>query len=586
MLVLPTGPELLAILPEIILVLGMCAALLVPLVPPFQRAARESHAPMYWVALLTLVAATLSAAAIAGEAFGMTIPDGYVLFGMFAVDRFALTFKVILYVFTIFVLFLFNTTTRDQVRTLDSPDYISLILGSVLGMSMMASASNFLIIFLAIETASFPSFALAGFYKTSRRGSEASMKYVLFGAASSAMMLYGLSLLYGTYGTLNLSEVAQTVGANGMTAGLWIGIVGLMIGIGFKLSAVPMHFWCPDVFEGAPFEITTFLSVVSKGAAVVLLLRIMLTFGVFSTPEHSGTFAGISAFVGFIGLVTATWGNLAAYFQANIKRLLAFSSIAHAGYMIMAAAMLTASSNASGGPTSGQELAYAILFYLIVYCCMNYGAFYIAAIVARETGSEMLDDYAGMGARNPALAIMLGCFLLALFGMPGTGGFLGKVYLGFQMWKQGAWWFVAGLVINTVFSLYIYLKPIIIMVWKDAAGRPAVQANPVRMALLAVALFGIFATGILPDQATGWARTNAVLTYDRYLTVDGEFSGQARPDAEAEARTDERGRTAIGVDAKREVEIEAEAGEDLASAQPADAPSRGLPNRLRKEGER
>ena len=511
MLPFPNGSEISAILPEIILVVAMCVALIVPVLPPFRSACRKSHAPMFWIALVGLVAAALCAAGLMLGSFGLQPAKGQVFGGMFTVDHFALTFKVILFVFTVFVLFLFNTTTRDRIRTVDGPDYITLILGGALGMSMMASASNFLTIFLAIEAASFPSYALAGFYKTSKRGSEASLKYVLFGAVTSSIMLYGLSMLYGTYGSLDLVNISQGMAESGMTAGLWIGIVGFMIGLGFKLSAVPMHFWCPDVFEAAPFEVTTFLSVASKGAAVVLLLRVMMTFGFYSGSENVLAIQGISTFVGVIGLITATWGNLAAYYQTNIKRLLAFSSIAHAGYMIMAAGLAT--TTMSGSATNGNTLAYAILFYITVYCFMNFGAFSVAAIVDRETGSESLEDYAGLGVRNPLLAFMLGCFLLALFGMPGTGGFWGKVFLGFAMWDQGAWWFVAALVINTVFSLYIYLKPIIIMVWRPAESRTAVVTNPVRGLLIVIAMFGIFATGLLPDQATSWAKTNASIIY-------------------------------------------------------------------------
>ena len=511
---IPNGTELAAILPEIILVAAMCMALVVPVMPPLRERCKCSHGPMLWMAVIALALSTIASAALMSGSLGLPSVHGSIFGGMFTVDRFSLTFKIILFVFTIFVLFLFNTTSREKVRTVDGPDYITLILGGVLGMSMMASASNLLTIFLAIEAASFPSFALAAFYKTSKRGSEAGMKYVLFGAATSSIMLYGLSMLYGTYGTLDLTLIAQAVGQSGMTAGLWIGIVGLMIGVGFKLSAVPMHFWCPDVFEGAPIEITTFLSVASKGAAVVLLLRFMLTLGMYSGPDNLHALQGISAFVGVIGLLTATWGNLAAYYQTNIKRLLAFSSIAHAGYMIMAAGLVTTTmAGTSGGPADGNRLAFAVLFYITVYACMNYGAFSVVAIVERQTGSQSLKDYAGLGQRSPVLAILLGCFLIALFGMPGTGGFWGKVFLGFAMWKQGAWWFVAGLVINTVFSLYVYLKPIIIMVWKPAEGRPAFALNPVHGALLVIALIGVMATGILPDQATSWINNNASIAY-------------------------------------------------------------------------
>ncbi len=495
--------EIGAILPEIILVLGMCVALLVPVLPPFRRSTRASHSIMAVITLATLAGAFISAASLQAGWFGLTVPEFRILANTFAVDRFALTFKLILYAFTILVVIQWIATSRHRIRPMDGPDYITLILGGVLGMSLMSGAANFLLIFLAIESASFPSYALAGFMKSTRRGSEAGLKYVLFGAVASASMLFGLSYLYGSYGTLDLTAVAQAAGAQGMSIGLLMGLFGLLIGIGFKLSAVPVHFWCPDVFEAAPIEITTFLSVASKGAAITLLLRVLMTLGFFAQPAHGdGMVVGIGAAVGLVGLVTATWGNLAAYFQDNIKRLLAYSSIAHAGYMIMGCALLSSALNKN---TAGsREVLIALMFYVFVYAFMNLGAFTVAAAVARATGSESLRDYSGLARRNPLLALTLGVFLMSLFGMPLTGGFWGKVFIGVQMWQHGYAWLVVGLVINTVFSLYFYLKPIIYMVWKDSGDRPAVATPPLALALLALAILGVFATGIMPDQSTGF----------------------------------------------------------------------------------
>lgn len=510
---LPAAWEVWTLLPEIILVLGMCVALILPVLPPFRKICRESRSPMTNILLVSLVLALLSCVRILMSDMNDQELGGLILGGMLSVDRFALTFKVILYLFTIMVVCLWITTTREGVRTVDAPDYITLILGGVLGMGLMASAANFLMIFLAIEAASFPSYALAGFRKTTRKGSEASLKYVLFGSASSAIMLYGLSMLYGGYGTLDVATIAMAFATEGMSAGLMMGLFGFIIGLGFKLSAVPMHFWCPDVFEGASFEITTFLSVASKGAAIILLLRVMLTLGYYMPESNEGALVGIGSFVALVGLVTATWGNLAAYFQDNIKRLLAYSSIAHAGYMIMAAAMITATMQQD--VEAGQQLAYAILFYLFVYAAMNLGAFTIAAVVERATGSESLKDYAGLGVRNPALAIALGCFLMSLFGMPLTGGFWGKVRIGFEIWSQGSWAiiFVVGLVLNTVFSLYFYLKPIIYMVWKPAADRTPIPISPAAWMIIIIGLGGVFLTGLAPDPMTGWARENAIISY-------------------------------------------------------------------------
>ncbi len=513
MLQVPSGVEVAALLPEIILVAAMCAALLLPVLPPTRRACAESIWPMTWTVLAGLVGALAATVMQIRGMGGLEIPSQQILGNSLAIDHFSQIFKVVLYLFTMLVICMWLTTSRRDVRAVDGPDFISLLLGAVLGMSLMASASNFLMVFLAIEAASFPSYALAGFLKSTRRSSEASLKYVLFGSATSAIMVYGLSMIYGQFGTFDLVPIAQAVGEQGMTAGLLLGLFGFIVGIGFKLSAVPTHFWCPDVFEGAPIAVTTFLSVASKGAAIMLLLRVTMTLGFWSpeTDAARNALLGISTFIGLIGLATATWGNLAAYFQDNIKRLLAYSSIAHAGYMIMAAGLATATLHENS--IAANSLAYAILFYVIVYSFMNLGAFTIAALIAQQTGRESLEEYAGLGVRHPALALLLGCFLMSLFGMPGTGGFWAKVYLGLQMWEQNMWWLVVGLVVNTVFSLYLYLKPIIIMVWKPAEDRAVPALAMPHWIILGAAVGGVFLTGLLPDQTTGWARENARMTF-------------------------------------------------------------------------
>lgn len=502
--------EVLTLLPELCLLAAVCVALVAPVLPPLRATLRASHGPLTALAAAALIAAVLSAIAILAGWGGLSVPESTVLHGMLAVDPFALSVKIIICLFTLLVIVLWSNTMRGSVRLADGPDYVSLVLSGALGMCLMASATNFLMVFLAIEAASFPSYALAGFNKQTRRSSEASLKYVLIGAAASALMLYGLSMLYGYYGTLDLVPIAERLAAEGMSAGLLMGVFGLLIGIGFKLSAVPIHFWCPDVFEGASIEITTFLSVASKAGAIALLVRIMMTLGHFSAGEEaSRVLVGIGSFVGLVGVVTATWGNLAAYFQTNVKRLLAYSSIAHAGYMIMLAGLLTASMDRA----QPADLVYALLFYLIVYAFMNLGAFAVAAVVAKETGSESLDEFAGLGQRNAFLAVAMGCFLLSLFGMPLTGGFWGKVRFGFEMWDEGMWWLVVALIVNTVFSLYFYLKPIIIMVWKQPQSSRALTMAPAMYAVVLIALLGVFATGLAPDRATAWAQRHSTMVF-------------------------------------------------------------------------
>src|SRR5688572_31282859 len=259
------------------------------------------------------------------------------------VDHFAIMWKLMLLLFTMGIILVWLTTTASAMHEGDGPEFFALLIGATLGMSLMASTSNLLMLFMAVELASLPSYVLAGFRKTHRIGAEASLKYVLFGAATSAIMVYGLSMLYGLYGTLKVEELARHMTlAPGGSALLAVAIFGLIVGIGFKISAVPFHFWCPDVFEGAGIDVAAFLSVASKGAALVLLLRVLMlmadALGYQNAPGVSLT--GLAVLIGVIATVTATVGNTAAFVQTNIKRLLAYSSIGHAGYMLCAVTLL------------------------------------------------------------------------------------------------------------------------------------------------------------------------------------------------------------------------------------------------------
>ena len=425
---LPDSNTLWLVMPEIWMVLGMCAVILMPFV-------RRASTALPSVATLAALIAALAAAL--GTYTRLGGPGQDIFEGMLTVDPFSQFFKVLLLLFTMLVVAQWLIINRskhpdDAVGVYDTPDFLCLLLGATMGMALMASASNLLMIFVATETASMPSFVLAGFRKRHRIGSEGSLKYVVFGSAASAVMLYGMSLVYGTTGSLDLGLVASSAAAHTSPL-LGVGLLAMFAGIAFKLSAVPLHFWCPDVFEGAPIEVTTFLSVASKGAAVCLLIRVLHSFGAASMLGSGEGFTGLAVAVGILGGVTATWGNLVALHQTRIKRLLAYSSIAHAGYMIMAASVMAVADPGTGT----NAVAGAVLFYLLVYVFMNLGAFTVAASISSQTGQEDIRDYAGLIYRSPLLAMMLAVFLLSLFGMPGLGGFAGKVYLMVAMSDGG-----------------------------------------------------------------------------------------------------------------------------------------------------
>ena len=504
---IPTWAELRLVMPEIWLVITMCAVILVPFIK------RTSVVLPVATTFVGLGLALVSALPLLTIRSGL----GQHAFGVLAIDPFSQFFKVLLILFTLFILVQWLVTSRQDTEVKDVPDYLCLLVGATFGMALMASATNLLMIFVAIESASLPSFALAGFLKRHRLSTEASLKYVLFGTVASAVGLYGMSLIYGTTGSLDLNEIARQAagGENqiGMTVMLAVGLTAMFSSIAFKLSATPLHFWCPDVFQGAPIEVTTFLSVASKGAAVCLLLRVMTAFGAAATwagPDIS--FIGLSIGVAMLGAVTATWGNLVAFHQDNIKRLLAYSSIAHAGYMIMGASLATFVD--AGAPA--QSLAGAILFYLVIYMFMNLGAFTVAALIRQQTGTEDIRDYTGLIRRCPTLSVLLVLFLLSLFGMPGLGGFMGKIYLGVAMFDVGktvAFVTVAALLINTLISLYFYMRPVYYMVFTESdRPRPNIGPQPAGVLLIVICAVALLWTGILPQTIGRMTRAYGTLT--------------------------------------------------------------------------
>jgi NADH-quinone oxidoreductase subunit N len=299
----------------------------------------------------------------------------------------------------------------------DSADYSTLLLGGTLGMMLMVSANHLLMAFIAVEMASLPSYALAGFLKGRRQGSEAALKYVIYGASASGIMLYGISLIAGTIGTGSLPVIAQVIAQSKESFPLpvVVGAVCVLVGLGFKLSAVPFHFWCPDVFEGAAAEVGAFLSVASKGAALALTARFLFSMA-SPTIDGRGELAGntLSLLWALFAAITATFGNLAALPQTNIKRLLAYSTIAHAGFMMMALVPV--------GPLAIGPL----LYYISAYLLMNLGAFAVVALVRNQTGAEDLQAFRGLIWRSPALAIGMTVFLLSLLGLPPLAGFAAK----------------------------------------------------------------------------------------------------------------------------------------------------------------
>jgi NADH-quinone oxidoreductase subunit N len=298
------------------------------------------------------------------------------------------------------------------------------------------------------------SYVLSGYTREAQDSSEASLKYVIYGAFSSGLMLYGISMIYGLTGSLDIYAINTLLASAHVNEfALLIAGVFVIAGFGYKISAVPFHFWTPDVYEGSPITITAFLSVASKAAGFAMMIRFFkVTFidtsavglppGVWATLKSFDWVAVIAA----ISVLTMTLGNLVAVWQNNLKRMLAYSSIAHAGYMMMGIVVLS------------NEGLSAILIYFVVYLFMNLGAFYIVMLIANKTGSEDIEDYKGIGAKSPFIMVALAIFLVSLTGLPPTAGFIGKLYLFAALLNSGWVWLAVVGAINSVISLYYYAR--------------------------------------------------------------------------------------------------------------------------------
>ena len=446
----PAIAELRPFAAELCLVGGIVTNLIVPF------AVRRPNAACGIATLLAL------AAAVACLLLGWDGATAGVehLRGMLTSDALAASWKLVLLPFVAGVVVLWLGHGRHAVGDHDGPPFLVLLLGATLGLSLLASTDNLLMVFLAVALASLPSYALAGVRTGSRRAAEAALKYVLFGAVVGGVLAYGLSFLYGLTGSLQLSAIATTPAS----AALGLGVIGLLAGAGFKASAVPLHLWVPDVFEGAPIEVTAFLSVASKGAGLVLMLRVV--------QATAGVLPGVAVGVAIVGAVTATVGNAAALSQTNVKRLLAYSSVAQAGYVLCAMAV----PDRAAGP---------VVAYLAVYAIANLGAFAVTAAVIARTGSEAVAAFGGLGRTSPVLAGSMLVCLVSLIGLPPAGGLWAKVGLLVVLSHAGGLGLVLiGVVVaNTVVSAFYYFRLVRAMYLSPAGGRPVGAREPVGLIL-------------------------------------------------------------------------------------------------------
>ena len=470
--------SLLYFIPEILLVVFAAAVIILDLIVKD----RESDKVAY-LALVGL-GCSLLAILITNSIIGTDEPIS-LFFGMIRLDEFAIFFKILLILATSATI-LFSLRSEELDVKLKG-EYYALLLAVTFGMFLMASSTNLLMIFISLETVSLTSYILAGFLTHSPRSSEAAFKYITYGAVASGTMLFGLSLIFGMTGTGDLAEIStrlpEVLASGEVTAlGLLIAITFILAGVGYKIASVPFHMWSPDVYEGAPIPITAFLSVASKAAGFALFLRFFYSGfkapGILDSVDWGLLLAVVSA-------LTMTVGNLAALPQRNVKRLLAYSSIAHGGYLLMGGVLLT-----SDGLS-------AILFYLIVYLFMNLGAFYVVILVANDSGSEMIEGFRGLSSRSPLVAGAMMIFLISLTGIPPFAGFFGKFFLFKAVIDSGFYWLAFIGLLNSVISLYYYARIIKAMYFESTDETESFYATKSTLVLLTVFVIPTIFIGFL-----------------------------------------------------------------------------------------
>lgn len=462
--------DFLSVLPFIIVAGWATILLLVDLWIPADR--KWITAGLAALGLVAAIVPVISRFGIEREAFdGMIIVDGYSSF-------FQLLF---LSVGLIAVSQAYDYLRR---RDIERGEYYILLLFSLSGMLLMASAGDLIVVFLAVELLSIPLYVLAAFALPQVGSEESALKYFLLGAFASGFLVYGIALVFGSTGTTALSGVVAAVASAETTPMLLlIGSGMILVGLGFKVAAVPFHMWTPDVYQGAPTSVTSFMSVGAKAGGFAALLRIFVA----ALPGVASTWMPVTM---WIAALTMVWGNIAAISQTNIKRMLAYSSIAHAGYIFMALP-------AAAAPEIAPEAVRAALFYLLTYAITNLGAWGVVLALEKAEGSGLaIDDYAGLGKKRPALALAMALFMLSLTGVPPTVGFIGKFYLFRAVIDANLIWLALVGVVTSLISAYYYLRVVVVMYMRD--GEPAVRSEALLNSTIFITALGTFIFGILP----------------------------------------------------------------------------------------
>ncbi len=420
-------------------------------------------------------------------------------------DPFASFFKQIIIFATILISIV--SLYSDELTDYRKGEYFSLLGIITFGLFMMVSAVDLIILYISIEIVSIMSFVLAGYLKKNTFSNEASLKYVLYGALSSGIMLFGLSYVFGLTGSTNYFHIQNAIANFDQSANtaLLLSMIMILAGFGYKISAVPFHFWTPDVYQGSPTTITAYLSVAPKAGAFAMMIRFfnqVFADGSAFNGIDSLSIASLpwSSIISLLAVLTMTLGNVVALQQNNIKRMLAYSSVAHAGYMLLAM------------PVMSSEGVYSIMLYLVMYLFMNLGAFFVIILVKNKTGGETFDDYKGLGWEMPLVGVCMTIFMVSLTGLPPTAGFIGKFYIFASLVKGGNdfYWlvFVGG--INSVISLYYYLKVVKVMFFEGSKKDVIFQPELMMSFLLLVTAVPTILLGIYWSPLADWVESSLI----------------------------------------------------------------------------
>ncbi|SPE37479.1 NADH-quinone oxidoreductase subunit N 1 [Candidatus Sulfopaludibacter sp. SbA6] len=478
-----SAADLIRFLPEIILTI--MGTLLMVLDPVLHRRSSYAFGHLSILAMLAALGGSVYAYTQAGTAFG----------GLLVVDGFATFFRVL--VIVVGILTILPSYRFLQRQDAETSEYHALLLFSVAGQCLMADSGDLLMVFIGLEISSISSYVLAGYLRDDKRANEAALKYFLLGSFATAFFLYGVALIYGTTGTINLAAVRAAVSGPNAPEPVIVAVAAalMFVGLGFKVSAAPFQLWAPDVYQGAPTPVTAFLSAGPKAAAFAVFLRIFMT---AFDPVGRDWWPLVWA----SALLSMTIGNFAALLQSNVKRMMAYSSIAHAGYVLVA---LTARSEVGTA---------AAMFYLAAYAFMNVGAF---AVISNLSGKgeryQNVDDFAGLAEKQPLTAAMLTIFMLSLIGVPLTGGFFGKFYIFKAALDSNLVWLTVLGLLNSAVAAYYYLR-ILVMMYMHEPGEAAAKAEPLSFGLRAALILPAIGTlflGIFPGWVLDFAGKSSAL---------------------------------------------------------------------------